>query len=66
MNLELNALHFECFMNATNDNALNASFLYAHLLGHSAVRQMDLRRAIRLSHPELVHYNKRAKIVHDM
>ena len=40
--------------------------LYACLLGHSAVRQTEPRPAIRLSHPVLLHYNKRADIVHDM
>ena len=56
-------MHFECFMNAfaclknaSHVNALNASFLYACLLGHSAVRQTELRLAIRLSHLVLLHH----------
>ena len=48
---------FAGFMNASHVNALNASFLYACLLGHSAVRQTELRLAIRLSHPVLLHHD---------
>ena len=50
-------MHFECFMNASTVKALNASFLYAYLLGHSAVRQTDLHLVIRLSHPALLHHD---------
>ena len=64
---------FECFMNAfaslmnaSNVNALNASFLYACLLGHFAVRQTELRLATRLSHLVLLHHDKKANIIHDM
>ena len=39
--------------------------LYVCLLGHSAVRQTEPLPAIRLSHPVLLHYNKRADTVHD-
>ena len=60
----LTLMHFDCFMNAFaahtnsyNGNALNASFLYACLLGHSAVRQTELRLAIRLSHLVLLHHD---------
>ena len=41
-------------------------FLHAYLLGHFAVRQTDLRLAIRHGHSELFHYNKRANIIHDV
>ena len=41
-------------------------FLYACLLVHFAARQTELRLAIRLSHPVLFHYNKRADVIHDM
>ena len=51
MNL-LTLMHFECFMNTfaslmnvSNVNALNTSFFYACLRGHSAVRQTELRPA---------------------
>ena len=58
-------MHFECFingflslMNTSPLNAFIASFLYACLLGHSAMRQTELHPAIRLSHPVLLNYNK--------
>ena len=57
-------MYFKCFMNAfanlvnaSNLNALNASFLYASLLGPSAVRQTELRPVIQPSHPVLLHHD---------
>ena len=38
----------------------------AYLLGHFAVRQTELRFAIRPNHPLLLYYNKRANIIHDV
>ena len=40
--------------------------LHACLLSHSAARQTELRLDIRLSHLVLLHYSKRADIIHDM
>ena len=44
-------------MNVSIVNALNASFLHACLLGHSAARPTELRLAIRLSHSVLLHHD---------
>ena len=46
--------------------ALNASFLYAGLLGHLSILQTKPRLIIRLSHPVILHCNKKADIIHDM
>ena len=57
---------FANLKNASRVNALNSSFLCACLLGHSVVRPIELHLAIRLNHPVLLHYNKRADFIHDM
>ena len=42
------------------------AFFHAYLLGLFAVRQIELRLTIRLTHLKLFHYNKRANIIHDV
>ena len=50
-------------MNALFESITNL-FLYAYLLGHFAMRQTELRLAMRLGHSVLLfHYNKKATVI---